>query len=252
MKRSGDFCGGDTLEKQAKTDLQGSEVPDDSEKPSFSTSESSIFPEDQLQALSNSFKCIFEGEPEETKKSFASIYDQAHLLVVNGRLTELLNCLKGAADDYLSGKATQLTGLIGMDLIKTLNALWLKYQSATNFIRLCFNSSSAHPNDEAGDLLLKAFKYNIVMPEEFKRRHDFDFYMKDCSPVLHIYTALLGTLAIVDFAPFNLEGSILETQLRVTVTMLRTLEALGYFRVAEKTSGGMFLGHVNGPWFKNL
>jgi hypothetical protein len=59
MKRSGDFCEGDTMEKREKADLQGSEVPGGSKKSCFCTNESCICPEDQLQELSNTLPSTF-------------------------------------------------------------------------------------------------------------------------------------------------------------------------------------------------
>jgi hypothetical protein len=223
MKRSGDFCEGDTMEKREKADLQGSEVPGGSKRPC-------IGPEDQLKELSNIFKSIFEGVPAEARHSFASLYDQAHLWVVNGSLKELWSCLNGAADNYLSKKATELTGLIGMDLIEALNALWFKYQDATDFILVCLKSASVPPNDQAGNALLKSFKHIIVMPDDLNGNFDFDWYMKKRRPVHAIFTALLGTLTSLNLKEQRYHYP-LEKQIRDILSMLRTLEAQGFFQV---------------------
>jgi hypothetical protein len=258
MKSSGDFCGNVSnsalldikgfnytlekpyqarraaaiqlfVEKQAETDLQGSEGLGGS-KSCFCTSESCICQEQQLQELSNCYYSIFEGE--QRKKVFACTYSNAkvHLLETNGSLYKLWSCLKKAADDYLSKKATELTGLIGMDLIDALSALWCKYQHATKIISLCL-SSSATPNPEASDLLLKAFQYNIILPEELNGCIDFDLYLTNRRPVHAIYYALIGTLTNVELVRPMDDVSVLKV--RCIVQMLHTVKAAGCFELGS-------------------
>jgi hypothetical protein len=179
-----------------------------------------------MQELFFCFMTIFKVDLLEKNEYFASIYHQSHLLVANKRRVQMLKCLEAAANEYLSSKATQLTGLIGLDLVTALNALWVKYEETTNFFRLCVRCLSSPLNDRVGRVLIKAFKYNIVMPEEL-HTGDFDFAMRTCRQVHVIHIALRGAIGLLSRAYSS--DKIVEPAMRTTIQMLDTLKARLFF-----------------------
>jgi hypothetical protein len=209
-----------------------SEEPGGCERPGFCKADLCLCArlDQERQELSNIFKSLFEGEPAEMKNYFAALSNLTHSLVDIGSPEQLLKCLKGVAENYLSSKATQLTGLIGMDLIDALSALWTKYQDTTSVIGVCMKSLSAPTKYEVDDLLLKAFKYIIVMPEQYKCVRHFDFYMKNRRPVHAIHFALRGTLSAAEVIYPFLETNF-DRAIGTVVEMLTTLDCNMFIRL---------------------
>jgi hypothetical protein len=120
-----------------------------------------------IDSLSKSFKRIMN---RDFLASITSVIKHIATLTITGnRLEEVLKCLSDAANEYLLEKASNISGLASMSLLKGINQLWLQWQegmSELSMTFLCVSKHEASSQDNVRRLLLNAFKDNVIIPNE--------------------------------------------------------------------------------------
>jgi hypothetical protein len=120
----------------------------------------------RIDSISNYFKTIMNRDVSQS--SFLAVNVDIHTLTAKGkRLEEVLKCLGDAANEYLLEKASHISGLASMSLLKELNQLWLEWQKNMESLSLSFmmvRNRKEYSEDNVRRLLLKAFKDNVIIP----------------------------------------------------------------------------------------